>query len=159
MQQRSTPPPTVIDPNKTYTATVRTARGEFAVKLDSKAAPVTVNNFVYLAQNHFYDGLTFHRVEPGFVVQGGDPNGDGRGGPGYKLPNETNPAPWVKGSLGMASSSQGVNGSQFFVLLGDAPHLAQNGVYNHFGSLVSGAEVVAAIRPGDRIESITVAVQ
>jgi cyclophilin family peptidyl-prolyl cis-trans isomerase len=159
MQQRNTPPATVIDPTKTYTATVRTARGQFAVQLDPKAAPVTVNNFVYLAQNHFYDGLTFHRVEPGFVVQGGDPNGDGRGGPGYKLPNETNPAPWVKGSLGMASSAEGVNGSQFFVLLGDAPHLARGGVYNHFGSLVSGAEVVAVIRPGDRIEAITVAVQ
>ena len=156
MQQRKTPPPTVIDPSKSYSATIRTAKGDFVVKLDPKAAPVTVNNFVYLAQNHFYDGLTFHRVEPGFVVQGGDPNGDGRGGPGYKLPNETNPAPWVKGSLGMASSPDGVNGSQFFVLLGDAPHLANSGAYNHFGSVVSGAEVVAALRPGDRINSIVV---
>jgi cyclophilin family peptidyl-prolyl cis-trans isomerase len=156
MQQRKTPPDKVIDSSKTYSATVRTAKGDFVVKLDSKAAPVTVNNFVYLAQNHFYDGLTFHRVEPGFVVQGGDPNGDGRGGPGYKLPNETNPAPWVKGSLGMASGADGVNGSQFFVLLGDAAHLANSGVYNHFGSLTAGAEVVAALRPGDRITSIVV---
>jgi cyclophilin family peptidyl-prolyl cis-trans isomerase len=157
MQQRKTPPPTVIDPSKSYSVTIRTARGDFVVKLDPKAAPVTVNNFVYLAQNHFYDGLTFHRVEPGFVVQGGDPNGDGRGGPGYKLPNETNPATWVKGSLGMASGADGVNGSQFFVLLGDASHLANSGVYNHFGNLVSGAEIVAALRPGDRINSTTVA--
>jgi cyclophilin family peptidyl-prolyl cis-trans isomerase len=156
MQQRKTPPPTVIDPSKSYSVTIRTARGDFVVKLDPKAAPVTVNNFVYLAQNHFYDGLTFHRIEPGFVVQGGDPNGDGRGGPGYKLPNETNPAAWVKGSLGMASGADGVNGSQFFVLLGDAPHLANSGVYNHFGNLVSGAEIVAALRPGDRINSTTV---
>src|SRR5229473_2616003 len=117
MEQRTTPPPNVIDATKKYTATVHTSRGDFTITfVDPKVAPVTVNNFVYLSQNHFYDGLTFHRVVPGFVVQGGDPNGDGRGGPGYKLPNETNPSPWVKGSLGMASSPDGVNGSQFFVL-------------------------------------------
>ncbi|HET6269919.1 MAG TPA: peptidylprolyl isomerase, partial [Arthrobacter sp.] len=122
-------------------------------------APVTVNNFVYLAQNHFYDGLTFHRVVPGFVVQGGDPDGKGTGGPGYKLPDETNPASWVKGSLGMASSAAGVNGSQFFVLLGDAPSLSTSGVYNHFGAVTSGADVVSAIQVGDTIRTIDVTVQ
>jgi cyclophilin family peptidyl-prolyl cis-trans isomerase len=159
MRNRSSLPPTVIDPSRSYAATVHTSRGDFSLTLDAKAAPVTVNNFVYLSQNRFYDGLTFHRVVPGFVVQGGDPDGNGTGGPGYKLPDETNPAPWVKGSLGMASSAAGVNGSQFFVLLGDAPSLTSSGVYNHFGSVSSGADVVAAIQIGETIRTIDVTVQ
>ena len=159
MRNRTSVPPTVIDPARTYAATVRSSRGDFSLRLDPKAAPVTVNNFVYLSQNHFYEGLTFHRVVPGFVVQGGDPDGNGTGGPGYKLPDETNPAPWVKGSLGMASSAAGVNGSQFFVLLGDAPSLSRSGVYNHFGAVTSGADVVAAIQIGDTIRTIDVAAQ
>jgi cyclophilin family peptidyl-prolyl cis-trans isomerase len=146
----------VIDPARSYTATVRTSRGDFTLQLDPKAAPVTVNNFVHLAQNGFYDGLTFHRVVPGFVVQGGDPAGNGTGGPGYKLPDETNSAPWLKGSVGMASSAAGVNGSQFFILLGDAPSLSTSGVYNHFGALTAGQEVVEAIRVGDEIRTIDV---
>jgi peptidylprolyl isomerase len=157
MEQRTTPPPTVIEAGKSYTATVHTPRGQFSIRLDPAAAPVTVNNFVYLSEHRFYDRLTFHRVEPGFVVQGGDPRGDGTGGPGYRLPDETNPAPWLKGSVGMASSSAGVSGSQFFILLGDAPHLATSGVYNHFGVVSGGSDVVAAIRPGDRIERIDIA--
>jgi peptidyl-prolyl cis-trans isomerase B (cyclophilin B) len=157
MQQRTTPPPTTIDTNKTYQATVKTSKGDFVLKLDPKAAPMTVNNFVYLSQQGFYDGLTFHRYEPGFVVQGGDPQGDGRGGPGYKLPNETNPAPWLKGSVGMASSPAGVNGSQFFILVGDAPHLASSGVYNHFGIVTQGMEAVSALRQGDKIVHIEIA--
>jgi cyclophilin family peptidyl-prolyl cis-trans isomerase len=159
MQNRTSPPPNVIDAARTYSATVHTSRGDFSLRLDPKAAPMTVNNFVYLSQNHFYDGLTFHRVVPGFVVQGGDPDGKGTGGPGYKLPDETNPAPWVKGSLGMASSAAGVNGSQFFVLLGDAPSLSSSGVYNHFGAVTSGSDVVAAIQVGDTIRTIDVAAQ
>jgi cyclophilin family peptidyl-prolyl cis-trans isomerase len=159
MRDRTTPPPKVTDPAHSYTATVRTSRGDFTVQLDPAAAPVTVNNFVYLAQNHFYDGLTFHRVVPGFVVQGGDPDGNGTGGPGYKLPDETNPAPWVRGSLGMASSAAGVNGSQFFVLLGDSLGLRSSGVYNHFGKLASGEEVLSAIQVGDTIRTIEAAVQ
>jgi cyclophilin family peptidyl-prolyl cis-trans isomerase len=147
----------VIDPSKSYSATVHTARGDFTFSLDPKAAPVTVNNFVHLAQSRYYDGLVFHRVVPGFVVQGGDPTGTGTGGPGYKLPDETNPAPWVKGSVGMASSAAGVNGSQFFVLTGDAPSLATSGVYNHFGNVTSGMEVVVSLRQGDRIDRIEVA--
>jgi peptidyl-prolyl cis-trans isomerase B (cyclophilin B) len=159
MRNQTSLPPTVIDTARTYGATVHTSRGDFSLRLDPKAAPVTVNNFVYLAQNHFYGGLTFHRVVPGFVVQGGDPDGNGTGGPGYKLPDETNPAPWVKGSLGMASSAAGVNGSQFFVLLGDAPSLSSSGVYNHFGAVSSGADVVGAIQVGDTIRTIDVAAQ
>jgi peptidyl-prolyl cis-trans isomerase B (cyclophilin B) len=158
MQERTTPPPNLIDPAKSYSATVHTARGAFTMRLDAKAAPVTVNNFVFLAQNHYYDGLTFHRVVPGFVVQGGDPTGTGRGGPGYKLPDETSQAPWVKGSVGMASNpSTGVNGSQFFVLTGDAPSLATSGVYNHFGNVTSGMDVVVTIQQGDKIQSVEVA--
>src|SRR5581483_8003665 len=150
MEQRTSPPPPPIDPAKTYLATVHTARGDFTLKLDPKAAPVTVNNFVYLSQQHFYDGLTFHRVEPGFVVQGGDPAGNGTGGLGYKPPNETNPAPWTAGSLGMASNAAGVSGCQFFVLLGDAPYLSNSGVYNHFGTVQSGMDVVQKIQVGDQ---------
>ena len=158
MSRPTAPPPTTIDSARSYTARVRTSRGEFSLDLAPGAALVTVNNFVHLAESGFYNGLTFHRVVPGFVVQGGDPDGNGTGGPGYRLPDETNPSPWVKGSLGMASSAQGVNGSQFFVLLGDALHLATSGTYNHFGNVASGQEVVDRIEPGDAIESIDVQV-
>ncbi|HKV86853.1 MAG TPA: peptidylprolyl isomerase [Candidatus Dormibacteraeota bacterium] len=157
MEQRSTPPPTVIDAAKKYTATVHTTKGDFTITLvDAKVAPQTVNNFVYLSQNHFYDGLTFHRVVAGFVVQGGDPKGDGTGGPAYKLPNETNASQWPRGTLGMASSSAGVSGSQFFITLGDAPFLASNGVYNHFGQVGSGMDVVDKLQVGDSMRSIDI---
>jgi cyclophilin family peptidyl-prolyl cis-trans isomerase len=158
MEQRTSPPPQTIDAAKTYVATVHTSRGDFAIKLDPKAAPVTVNNFVYLSQNHFYDGLTFHRYVAGFVIQGGDPAGNGTGGLGYKLPNETNPSNWPAGSLGMASNAAGVSGCQFFVVLAPAPHLASGGVYNHFGSVPSGMDVVLQLRQGDTIKGIDVAV-
>jgi len=157
MEQRTTPPPTVIDPAKKYTATVHTSRGDFTIALvDPALAPQTVNNFVYLSQNHFYDGLTFHRVVPGFVVQGGDPLGNGTGGPAYKLPNETNPSKWPRGTAGMASSAAGVSGSQFFITIGDAPSLATSGVYNHFGQVTSGVDVIDSIRVGDRMTSIDI---
>jgi cyclophilin family peptidyl-prolyl cis-trans isomerase len=159
MADRQTPPPNQIDPAKTYTVTVRTERGDFSIRLNPGAAPVTVNNFVVLAKNGYYDGLTFHRVVPGFVVQGGDPTGTGRGGPGYTLPDETNSSAWIEGSVGMASNpATGVNGSQFFVLTGDAPSLATSGVYNHFGNVTSGMDVVTSIQQGDRISGLEVAV-
>jgi peptidyl-prolyl cis-trans isomerase B (cyclophilin B) len=157
MDQRTTPPPTVIDATKKYTATVHTNRGDFVIAfVDPKVAPQTVNNFVYLAQNHYYDGLTFHRVVAGFVVQGGDPLGNGTGGPAYKLPDETNSSNWPRGTAGMASSSAGVSGSQFFITLGDAPFLATSGVYNHFGQISSGMDVIDKIQVGDRMTSIDV---
>jgi cyclophilin family peptidyl-prolyl cis-trans isomerase len=157
MENRTTPPPNVIDQAKHYTATVHTSRGDFVIAfVDPKIAPQTVNNFVYLSQNHFYDGLTFHRVVAGFVVQGGDPLGNGTGGPAYKLPDESNPSQWPRGTAGMASSAAGVSGSQFFITLGDAPFLAQNGVYNHFGQVTSGMEVVDKIKVGDTITSIDI---
>ena len=150
-------PPKVIDPCRAYTATVLTARGSFTIKLDPEAAPVTVNNFVHLANHGFYNNLAFHRAE-GFVVQGGDPKGDGTGGPGYVLPDETNPAPWLRGSLGMASSpATGVNGSQFFVLKQDATYLSGSGVYNHFGVVSAGMDVVDRLHVGDKIEGIQIA--
>lgn len=157
MENRTTPPPTVIDPSKKYTATVHTTRGDFVLALvDPKIAPQTVNNFVYLSQNHYYDGLTFHRVVAGFVVQGGDPLGNGTGGPAYKLPNESNPSKWSRGTAGMASSAAGVSGSQFFITIGDAPFLATNGVYNHFGQIASGMEVLDKIQVGDKMTSIDI---
>jgi cyclophilin family peptidyl-prolyl cis-trans isomerase len=157
MEQRTTPPPTVIDAAKKYTATVHTTRGDFTISfVDPKVAPQTVNNFVYLSQNHYYDGLTFHRVVPGFVVQGGDPLGNGTGGPAYKLPNETNPSKWPRGTAGMASSSAGVSGSQFFITTGDAPFLATSGVYNHFGEVTSGMDVIDKIQVGDKMTSIDI---
>lgn len=146
----------MLEAGRRYAATVRTERGDFTIALDREAAPVTVNNFVALAREGFYDGLTFHRVVPGFVIQGGDPAGTGSGGPGYRLPDETNPWRWNRGSVGMASSPAGVNGSQFFVVQGDAPHLASSGVYNHFGSVTEGMDVLDAIREGDRMTSIEV---
>lgn len=157
MDQRTTPPPTVIDPAKKYTATVHTSRGDFTIAfVDPNVAPQTVNNFVYLSQNHYYDGLTFHRVVPGFVVQGGDPLGNGTGGPAYKLPDETNPSKWPRGTAGMASSAAGVSGSQFFITTGDAPFLATSGVYNHFGQVTAGMEVIDSIKVGDRMTSIDI---
>ena len=158
MENRRTPPPTVIDPGKRYSVTVHTSRGDFVIQLvDTKTAPQTVNNFVYLAQQGFYKNLTFHRVVPGFVVQGGDPSGDGTGGPPYKLPDESNPSKWPRGTVGMASSAAGVSGSQFFITLGDAPFLADNGVYNHFGQVTSGMDVVDKIQVGDKMQSLDVA--
>ncbi|MDQ6898393.1 MAG: peptidylprolyl isomerase [Candidatus Dormibacteraeota bacterium] len=156
MNESSSPPPMSIDSERSYTARLQTVHGEVQVELAPKAAPVTANNFVHLARSGFYNGLTFHRVVPRFVVQGGDPDGDGTGGPPYKLPDETNPAAWTQGSLAMASSARGVSGSQFFFVLEDAPHLADSGVYNHFGRVRSGQEVLAKIRPGDEIQSIEI---
>ena len=149
-------PPMVIDPDKSYTATMKTDKGDIVIELAAKDAPNTVNNFVYLSQNAYYAGLTFHRVVAGFVVQGGDPDGNGTGGPGYKLPDESNPSKWSRGTVGMASSAAGVSGSQFFITIGDAPFLATNGVYNHFGQVTSGMDVVDKIQVGDRMTSIDI---
>ena len=157
MQNLKAIPSTVIDPNKRYSVTVHTTRGDFVIALvEPSTAPQTVNNFVFLAKNHYYDGLTFHRVVAGFVVQGGDPLGNGTGGPAYKLPDESNPSRWPRGTVGMASSAAGVSGSQFFITLGDAPFLATNGVYNHFGEVTSGMDVVDKIQVGDVMRSLDV---
>jgi cyclophilin family peptidyl-prolyl cis-trans isomerase len=157
MEKLSAPPPNILEAGKKYSVTVHTSRGDFVIALvDAGVAPQTVNNFVYLARNHYYDGLTFHRVVPGFVVQGGDPLGNGTGGPDYKLPNESNPSNWARGTAGMASSAAGVGGSQFFITIGDAPFLASNGVYNHFGEVTSGMDVIDKIQVGDTMRSLDV---
>jgi len=146
-KQYDTPPPMTIDTAKRYTAVMKTGRGDVTVELLVDVAPVTVNNFVFLAREGFYDGCTFHRVIPGFVAQGGDPTGTGRGGPGYRFKDELSPTPFVQGIVGMANAGPNTNGSQFYIMLGDAPHLT--GRYTAFGRVTAGLEAVLAIRPRD----------
>ena len=154
-------PPMCIDVNKRYTATMVTSKGEMVIALDPIAAPKTVNSFVYLARYHYYDGLTFHRVIPGFVLQGGCPIGNGTGGPGYRFADEL-PAPgrYQIGSLAMANAGPDTNGSQFFVISGpDGAGLPP--LYSLFGAVVKGGDVVAAIndlgsRSGTPSETITI---
>ena len=155
----SEPPAMQIDANKTYIATISTAKGDIIVQLDASAAPLTVNNFVFLARQGFYDKLTFHRVEPGFVIQGGDPTGTGGGGPGYKVQAEIQ-LPHVEGAIAMARQGDQVNptrassGSQFYVTLAPTPFL--DGAYTAFGQVIEGMEVVQSIAVGDVIEKITI---
>ncbi len=148
-------PATVIDASKTYTATLVTTKGTIELSLDAKAAPITVNNFVFLARDKYYDGLTFHRVEPGFVIQGGDPNGDGTGGPGYTIQDEQSGLLHVDGALAMAkAAAPNSAGSQFYITLGAQPEL--DGRYTVFGTVTGGKDVPKAIRVGDKITSVTI---
>ena len=133
-----------IDPAKRYTATMVTSKGTMTISLDPQAAPRTVNSFVFLARYHYFDGIVFHRVIPGFVLQGGDPTGTGTGGPGYKFADEL-PAPgrYELGSLAMANAGPDTNGSQFFVISGqDGMRLPPS--YSLFGKVVAGLDTVAA---------------
>jgi cyclophilin family peptidyl-prolyl cis-trans isomerase len=145
----SSGPRSCIDVDKTYVATVETSKGEFEVTLEPKIAPKAVNSFVFLARNHYYDGVTFHRIIPGFVVQGGDATGNppGTGGPGYEFADELpkGPAPYYAvGSLAMANSGPNTNGSQFFVVTGDQG--AQlDPKYTRFGEVTKGMDVVKQI--------------
>ena len=134
-----------IDPSKTYTAIVKTNKGSFTVALDAEKAPKTVNNFVFLARNKYYDGIIFHRIIPGFVVQGGDPEGTGTGGPGYTFADELPEAGAYKiGSLAMANSGPDTNGSQFFVITGpEGVQLPPK--YSLFGEVTEGMETVKAL--------------
>jgi cyclophilin family peptidyl-prolyl cis-trans isomerase len=148
-----------IDPSKTYRATISTEKGDIVVNLDAGAAPQTVSNFVFLAREGFYDGLTFHRVEPGFVIQGGDPLGTGAGGPGYTVPAEIE-LKHIKGAIAMARRGDQVNperassGSQFYITLDATPFL--DGAYTAFGEVVEGMDVVESVAVGDVIDSITI---
>ncbi|HLN16533.1 MAG TPA: peptidylprolyl isomerase [Acidimicrobiales bacterium] len=138
-------PPMCIDPNKRYTATMTTSKGTMVIALDPLAAPRTVNNFVFLARYHYFDGIVFHRIIPDFVLQGGDPEGTGRGGPGYRFADEL-PAPgrYQVGSLAMANAGPDTNGSQFFIISGsEGVRLPPQ--YSLFGAVVSGNEVIAVI--------------
>ncbi len=160
------PPPMIIDPGKRYTAELVTSKGTMTIALDPVAAPKTVNNFVFLARWHYFDGIVFHRIIPGFVLQGGDPQGTGTGGPGYRFEDELPPAGrYEVGSLAMANAGPDTNGSQFFVISGaDGVRLPPQ--YSLFGKVVKGLDVVAAIdavgsrsgKPSERvvIESVTV---
>jgi cyclophilin family peptidyl-prolyl cis-trans isomerase len=142
-------PQSCIDLGKTYTATVETSRGTFTVELDDDAAPKTVNSFVFLARHRYFEGVSFHRIIPGFVVQGGDATGNppGTGGPGYEVPDELpgGEAPYYEvGSLAMANSGPNTNGSQFFVVTGDqGAQLPPS--YSRFGKVTEGMDVVLAI--------------
>jgi peptidylprolyl isomerase len=168
-QKFSEPPEMGIDPDKRYTATMSTSMGDLVIALDAVKAPATVNNFVFLALNHYYDGVIFHRIINGFMCQGGDPDGTGRGGPGYRFADELPKAGQYEiGSLAMANAGPNTNGSQFFVISG------KSGVqlppqYSLFGKVVKGLEIVDEMQRvptsgGDRpktdvvINSVTITV-
>jgi cyclophilin family peptidyl-prolyl cis-trans isomerase len=148
------PPPLCIDAARTYVAEMNTSKGNITIALDPKRAPTTVNNFVVLARYHFYDGLTFHRIVPNFVIQGGDPQGTGGGGPGYTFGDELpEPGQYRIGSVAMANSGPNTNGSQFFIVSGDTG-VNLEPKYSLFGQVTAGLDVVKAIEalgnPGDQ---------
>jgi cyclophilin family peptidyl-prolyl cis-trans isomerase len=143
------PPAMVIDPDKRYTATISTDLGDVVIELFADKVPTTVNNFVFLAREGYYDGVTFHRVIGGFMAQSGDPTGTGSGGPGYKFGDEFHPALRHDGPgvLSMANAGPNTNGSQFFITHGPTPHL--DGRHSVFGRVVQGMDVVLAIPERD----------
>ncbi len=147
-----------IDTTKLYEATIKTARGNMVLCLQPDLAPVTVNNFVTLVRNHFYDGLKFHRVVASFVIQGGDPKGDGSGGPGYKFKDEPVRQQYIQGAVAMANRGVNTNGSQFFIGIADDSRKLQP-LYNLFGQVASGLDVALAIQQGDIMTSVTVTEQ
>jgi cyclophilin family peptidyl-prolyl cis-trans isomerase len=162
----SAAPPMVVDPKKSYEATIKTGKGDIVIQLLAGSAPVTVNNFVFLAREGFYDGVTFHRVIPGFMAQTGDPTGTGTGGPGYTFADEPS-ALRVRhdspGTVSMANAGPNTNGSQIFITYGPTPHL--DGRHAVFGRVIKGMDVLQQITPrdpqratapGDAIEQITI---
>jgi len=155
-QQWNNPPAMQIDPKKSYTVTMETDRGVIEIELYPQYAPKTVNNFVFLTQQGFYDGITFHRVIANFMVQGGDPTGSGRGGPGYRFGDEFagNPLKHETGSLSMANAGPNTNGSQFFITHAPQPHL--DGRHTVFGKVTSDQSVVDAIKQGDKMNKVTI---
>jgi peptidyl-prolyl cis-trans isomerase B (cyclophilin B) len=149
------PPVMQIDESTIYRVTITTERGDIVMDLDPRLAPKSVNNFVSLARDGYYDGLTFHRVEPGFVIQGGCPEGTGRGGPGYRFEDEPVQGEYTAGAVAMANAGPDTNGSQFFICLDDlAGKLPKQ--YNLFGHVVAGMDAVQATRKGDVMESVTI---
>jgi cyclophilin family peptidyl-prolyl cis-trans isomerase len=165
-KQYPSAPKMQIDPSRQYSATFHTSRGDFNVELFAREATITVNNFVFLARDGYYNGTTFHRVIKGFMAQGGDPTGTGRGGPGYQFNDEPGALAGKHdqaGILSMANAGRNTNGSQFFITFGPTPHL--NGKHGVFGRVSSGMDVVNSIRerdpdrdrqPGDAILSIDI---
>jgi cyclophilin family peptidyl-prolyl cis-trans isomerase len=142
VKKYASPPPMEIDPKRSYTARIVTTAGTMTAELFPQDAPQTVNNFVFLARDGFYEGIVFHRVIKGFMIQGGDPTGTGSGGPGYKFRDEPVKRRYSRGTLAMANAGANTNGSQFFVMHADYP-LPPN--YTIFGKLTTGEEVVDAI--------------
>lgn len=158
-KQYAEPPEMVIDLMRQYRATIETSAGVMRAELFAAEAPKTVNNFVFLAREGFYDGVIFHRVIQGFVIQGGDPTGTGRGGPGYRFEDEPVGRPYLRGTLAMANAGPNTNGSQFFIMHADYPLPPS---YTIFGKLTAGEDVLDAIAtaptgPGDRpLEPVTI---
>jgi len=155
-KQWDNPPEMQIDSQKIYRVTIETNRGDMELELYPEYAPKTVNNFVFLAQEGFYDGVTFHRVISDFMIQGGDPTGTGRGGPGYKFEDEVaeNPLRHETGVISMANAGPNTNGSQFFITHSPQPHL--DGMHTVFGKLVKGQKIVNAIQQGDKMLKVMV---
>src|ERR1700751_5361584 len=149
-KQYSTPPSMTIDPNKHYSAMFKTSRGEIVCDLFTQDAPKTVNNFVFLAREKFYDGTVYHRVLPDFMIQGGDPTGTGRGGPGYRFEDEVqgNPRKHKIGSLSMANAGPNTNGSQFFITHVVTQWL--DGKHTVFGQVTKGQDVVKPIKKSEQ---------
>jgi cyclophilin family peptidyl-prolyl cis-trans isomerase len=147
-----------IDNAKLYQATITTNRGNIVLCLEPALAPITVNNFVVLSRNHFYDGLTFHRVVPGFIIQGGDPRGDGTGGAGYQFTDEPVTGPYSTGCVAMASTGPNTNGSQFFICTADDTTQLQP-QFNLFGHVSSGLDVAQRVEPGDVVRQLTITEQ
>ncbi len=164
-QQYDAPPALTIDPEKSYTATFKTEKGDIVIELFADKVPNTVNNFVFLAREGFYDDTTFHRVIPDFMAQGGDPTGTGRGGPGYRFADEFHPSLRhdKPGILSMANAGPNTNGSQFFITHGPTPHLDNR--HAVFGQVTEGLDVLMSISvrdpqasrtPGDAIHTIEI---
>ncbi len=150
----SSPPPMTIDVSKRYFATIKMDIGDIKLELFPKDAPMTVNNFVFLARQGYYDGVTFHRVIPGFVAQAGDPTGTGSGGPGYTIKDEVNARKFLDGTLGMAkTTAPNSAGSQWFIDYAPQPNL--DGGYTAFGQLVAGRDVLDKIMPRDPATATT----
>jgi len=156
MARYTAPPAMQIDPTKTYYATIKTNKGDMRLKIFADKAPATVNNFVFLARDGFYDGVPFHRVIKDFMIQTGDPTGTGRGGPGYRFPDEIHPELRHDGPgvLSMANAGPNTNGSQFFITHVATPWL--DGKHAVFGKLVDGSNVLYSIEQGDFIDTIEI---
>lgn len=166
-QTQSLPESYATDPSSKYTfpgklspekisgkqVTIKTKKGDIVFELFDQDAPKTVSNFVYLTEEKYYDGLTFHRVEKGFVIQGGDPNGNGTGGPGYRFIDEPVTKKYTEGIVAMANAGPNTNGSQFFIMLGNVPLPP---LYTIFGKVTSGMDVVQKIQVGDKMETVVV---
>jgi len=144
-----------IDTDKLYDVTIATGKGDILMELDPQLAPKTVNNFVSLARSGYYDGLTFHRVVPEFVIQGGDPEGTGRGGPGYQFEDEPVKGDYIEGAVAMANSGPNTNGSQFFICTVDDRFKLEK-KYNLFGYVMKGMSVAKDIKVGDKMDKVEV---